>query len=179
MEVDIEASIHLFYQKQCMLQNCPFTRIPSLGFLPPHFDHLDHEIIPLHILQHLIDQDDRRRPAQHNIPFRPSQRHDSEDPLQHRRVEQDEMEDHGQCNGVDQYHVIPEWKRHKGLGRRERVHGVKHLDHDKNRKGDCRSGACRLIGEYIAVDFGEERGAFVEVCLHFVLVLNANIIDAR
>ena len=41
------------------------------------------------------------------------------------------MEGHGQADGVNKDHVVPEWKREEGFTRREGVHSVEHFDNDK------------------------------------------------
>lgn len=47
------------------------------------------------------------------------------------------MQGHRQCDGVDEYHVVPEREGEKRFTRRESVHGVKHLNNDEDRKRDC------------------------------------------
>ena len=75
------------------------------------------------------------------------------------------MQHHGQRDGVDEYHVVPEWQREQGFAGGEGVHGVQHLDNyeDGERDGGGSFGA--VIAEDLAADFRELGGALVKVRL--------------
>ena len=75
------------------------------------------------------------------------------------------MEDHGEGDGVDEDHGVPEWQGEEGFRRGEGVHGVEHFDDDENGEGDGRGGLGRVIGEHRAADLWEGGAAAVEVGL--------------
>lgn len=42
------------------------------------------------------------------------------------------MQRHGQGDGVDEHHVLPQGECEEGLAGREGIHGVEHLDDDQD-----------------------------------------------
>ena len=124
-----------------------------------------HEESPLHELENLVDEDDRGAPPEHNFPLAPAERHDAEDVLQDRSVEEAEVEGHGEGDGVDEDHVLPQGEGEEGLGGREGVHGVEHLDDDEDGERDGRGCFGGGVGEDVAADRGEDGAAAVEVGL--------------
>ena len=99
----------------------------------------------------------------HSPPLRHIKGHDREQRLQERGIEQREMQHHGQRDGVDEDHVIPQREREQGFAGGEGVHGVEHLDDDEDGEGD--SGGCfgAVVGEDLAAQVWELGGAGVEV----------------
>ena len=75
------------------------------------------------------------------------------------------MEGHGQGDGVDEDHVLPQRKGQEGLGGGEGVHGVQHLDDDEDGEGDGRGCLGGCVGEDVATDRREDGAAAVEVSL--------------
>ena len=75
------------------------------------------------------------------------------------------MEGHGQGDGVDEDHVLPQRKGQEGLGGGEGVHGVQHLDDHEDGKRDGRGGLGGGIREDVAADRREDGAAAVEVSL--------------
>ena len=110
--------------------------------------------LSLHILQALVDQDDRRANPQYCFPLVPAERGDAEEALEEGDVEDHEVEDHGEGDGVDELHVLPEWHGDEGFGGGEGVHGVEHFDDDEDGEGDGGGG--------FGAGGGEDRAGGVE-----------------
>lgn len=64
-----------------------------------------------------VDLHDRRTDDEHGLPLSPVERQDRKQALEERRVQQGEVEGHGQCNGIDEHHVLPQGQREQGLAR--------------------------------------------------------------
>jgi len=75
------------------------------------------------------------------------------------------VESHGQSDGVDEDHVLPEGQGKERLGRRKCVHGVQHLNDHEDGKRDGRGGLGGGIREDVAANRGEDSAAAVEVGL--------------
>lgn len=43
------------------------------------------------------------------------------------------MEHHGQDDGVDEHHVLPQWEGQEGFAGGKAVHGVQHFNDNKDR----------------------------------------------
>lgn len=129
-----------------------------------------HEKRPLQRLETLIDENDWRGPNENNLPARPVQRHDAENALQKRRVQQEEVQRHGETDCVDENHVFPQGEREEGFRRREGVHCVEHFYYHEDGERDCRGGAGGCVGEDGAGSAACEEGAGVEVRLLGLLV---------
>lgn len=67
-------------------------------------------------LETLVDEDDGGAPPEYHLPSCPAKRHDTEDTLKERSVEEGKVKDHGKTDGVNENHVLPERKGKKGLG---------------------------------------------------------------
>jgi hypothetical protein len=145
-----------------------------LGLLPDStVVGLLHEVSPLHELENLVNEDDRCTPPQHDLPLAPAKWHNAKHILQDRCVQQAEVENHGQGDGVDEDHVLPERQSEERLGRRKCVHGIQHLDHHENGKRDGGSGLGVGIREDVAANRGEQGATAVEVGLERLSVLAA------
>ena len=55
----------------------------------------------------------------------------AEETLQEWNVEECKVQSHREADGVYEDHVLPQRQGEQRLGRREGVHGVKHLDYDE------------------------------------------------
>jgi len=93
--------------------------------------------------------------CQDSFPFSPVQRQDREEGLQEGDVEDGEVKEHGQGDGVDEHRVVAEEEGEKRFTGGERIHGVQHLNHDQNGKGDGRGGLGHIVAEHLAANLRE------------------------
>jgi hypothetical protein len=68
---------------------------------------LDEELA-LEEFEYLVKRDDGQADVQHGLPLVPVERHDAEETLQEGHVEERKVQGHGQTDGVDEHHVLPQ-----------------------------------------------------------------------
>lgn len=73
------------------------------------------------------------------------------------------MQDHAEADCVDENHVLPQGQREQRFTGRERIHGVQHLNDDKDGQRDGGGIVCAVVGKHVAVDAGAKGGARVEM----------------
>ena len=75
------------------------------------------------------------------------------------------MEDHGQDNGIDEFHVLPDRKSDERLRLRQGVAGIEHLNHHEDGERNSRGTLGHMIGKHLTSDIRKLSRALVEVCL--------------
>ena len=99
----------------------------------------------------------------HGLPLGPVQGQNGEEGLKDGSVEKSEVQGHGQSNGIDKHHVLPNGEGQERLARGEGVHGVEHLNDDQDRERDSRAGLGHIVGEHGAANLRELGRTAVEV----------------